>query len=132
MERGFGHLAAGVSHRSLRLGGFVAKIDQRGDDILIGGWDPFRQLGGKLVGPWVQHFSPDGSMLATSGNDGTSRLWDVAEARLIAQTTEARAFVWGHDSERLAFAIMVGGQHHGDRCLLAVRGVPQGNHKGLV
>lgn len=64
-----------------------------------------RQLGGKLVGPWVQHFSPDGHMLATSGNDGTSRLWDVDDGRLIAQTTDGRSFVWENDSERLAFVV---------------------------
>jgi signal transduction histidine kinase len=64
-----------------------------------------RQLGGKLVGPWVQHFSPDGSMLATSGNDGTSRLWDVTDGQLLVQTTEARTFVWANDSERVAFAV---------------------------
>jgi signal transduction histidine kinase len=64
-----------------------------------------RQLGGKLVAPWVQQFSPDGTLLATAGNDGTSRLWDVADARLLAQTTEARAFVFGRDGERIAFAV---------------------------
>jgi signal transduction histidine kinase len=74
-------------------------------NLLNVGWGRIRQLGGKLAGPWVQHFSPDGTMLATSGNDGTSRLWDVEEGRLIAQTTEARSFLWSRDSERLAFAI---------------------------
>lgn len=64
-----------------------------------------RQLGGRLVGPWVQHFSPDGTMLASSGLDGTSRIWNVEEARLLAQTTDARAFVWAEDGQRLAFAI---------------------------
>jgi signal transduction histidine kinase len=64
-----------------------------------------RQMGGRYVGPWVQQFSPDGSMLATAGHDGTSRLWDVTEARLFAQTREARAFTFGRDGERIAFAI---------------------------
>ncbi len=64
-----------------------------------------RQLGGRLVGPWVQHFSPDGAMLASSGLDGTSRIWNVEEARLLAQTTDARSFVWAEDGQRLAFAI---------------------------
>ncbi len=64
-----------------------------------------RQLGGKLVGPWVQQFSPDGTLLVTAGDDGTTRLWDVSESRVVAQTLEARAFAFGRDGERIAFAI---------------------------
>jgi signal transduction histidine kinase len=78
-------------------------------DSTLNVWDTqtgrSRQLGGKFVGPWVQQFSPDGTLLATAGHDGTSRLWDVTEARLLAETTEARAFVFGNDGERIAFAI---------------------------
>lgn len=78
-------------------------------DSTLNVWDArtgrSRQLGGKFIGPWVQQFSPDGTLLATAGHDGTSRLWDVTEARLLAQTTEARAFVFGRDGERIAFAI---------------------------
>lgn len=67
--------------------------------------DRTRQFGGKLIGPWVQQFSPDGTMLVTAGHDGTSRLWDIGDARLLAQTKEARAFTFGRDGERIAFAI---------------------------
>lgn len=64
-----------------------------------------RQLGGKLLGPWVQLFSPDGALLVTAGTDGITRLWDLSEARVIAQTTEGRAFAFGADGERIAFAV---------------------------
>jgi signal transduction histidine kinase len=64
-----------------------------------------RQLGGKVPGPWMQQFSPDGTLLSTSGHDGTSRLWDLGEARLLAQTTEGRAFVFGSDGTRIAYGV---------------------------
>lgn len=90
--------------------------DTKGDQISIACrdatvhvWDKaserFRQLGGRVVNAWMQQFSPDGSLLVTAGADGTSRLWDVADARLLARTSIGRAMVFARDGKRIAYGV---------------------------
>jgi WD40 repeat protein len=51
-------------------------------------------------------FSPDGTLLATAGDDKAVRLWDAATAKEIAPPYRHRAGVWAvafsHDGRRLA------------------------------
>jgi signal transduction histidine kinase len=61
------------------------------------------QMGGKAIFTWVQRFSPDGTLLITSGNDGVTRLWDVSTARLMSQTSEGRALAVSRDGKHIAW-----------------------------
>ncbi len=112
----FHEAQTGIASKTLTAPAEVASMwwDAKGEqfsiacrDSTIYVWNPKsgrpRQLGGRAVNPWVQQFSPDGTLLATAGSDGTSRFWDVEEARLLAQTTDGRAFLFGRDGERIGF-----------------------------
>lgn len=46
-------------------------------------------------------FSPDGKLLATGSRDGTTRLWDIAQAQTIVVSSEGIAHVFSPDGGRL-------------------------------
>ena len=76
------------------------------DNFTLSVWEPKSgrvvQMGGAALVPWNQNFSPDGTTLMTSGQDGITRLWDVNSARLVSEV----AGMWGmhisRDGTRLA------------------------------
>jgi signal transduction histidine kinase len=114
----FHDAATGTLQRTLAAPAEIQALwwDTKGDqlsiscrDSTIHVWEPvsgrFRQLGGRVVNAWMQQFSPDGTLLVTAGADGTSRLWDVADARLLARTSVGRAMVFARDGKRIAYGV---------------------------
>ncbi len=69
-------------------------------------------LGGHRGGVSGVGFSPDGTMLASTGKDGVLRIWDPATGRAIraleARTTDTQGCAFSPDGTLLAFGSMVG------------------------
>lgn len=67
--------------------------------------DRVTQMGGTAIQAWLQRFSPDGRLLLTAGQDGMTRLWDVAAARLMCETNSARGIEFNLAGDRVAWGI---------------------------
>ena len=83
-----------------------------------------RVLTGHKNDVWSVAFDPQGDRLATSSFDGTCRLWDLRDGRLIGVTSEGRVVQWSADG-RLGF-------ENSNRALEVRRLVASPVHRELV
>lgn len=81
-------------------------------------------LAGHKNDVWGVAFDPQGDRLATSSFDGTCRLWDLRDGRLIGVTSEGRVMHWSTD-DRLGF-------ENSNRALEVRRLVASPVHRELV
>ena len=81
------------------------------DNFTLFVWEPksgrVMQMGGSVLQPWCQDFTPDGQTLMTSGSDGLTRLWDVPSARLISEVAGLRALFISRDGTRIGGGLPV-------------------------